>query len=229
MPDLYSSTQPEQPKKPPEPIGVVSQPRVSEKKEVIRDFLPPKMGNSLSSLLVLPNSGVRFDTQDPEEQILMILRRHVITNIPWLLISLVLIISPVVLTFFPLLESFPVKFRLVFVIVWYLVLLMFAFEKFLTWFFNMTIITDERIVDVDFINLTTKKVSDCELDKIQDVSFTNSGAFGTIFNYGNVTVQTAAEIVEFVFEDVPRPAKVAEVLQKLRTEEKIEALEGRIR
>lgn len=220
MPDLYSSNQPKK-----EPQIKVK----TSSNDLVRDFLPPKKGGSLSSLLVLPHDGVRFETQDPEEQILMILRRHWITNIPWVLMGIVLLLSPAVLSFFPLLSSFPWKYRLVFIIVWYLILMMYIFEKFLSWFFNLTIITDERIVDVDFINLTTKKVSDCDLDKIQDVSFTNSGAIGTIFNFGDVTVQTAAEIVEFIFEDVPNPAKVAEVLQHLRTEEKIEAIEGRIR
>ena len=215
MPDLYTSNQPK------------SRPLIEKTTE--RNFLPPQSGHSLSSLLVLPKKSVRFDTQDPEEEILLMLRRHWITNLPWFFMAVVLFFAPAVLTFFPLLASFPEKYRFVFVIIWYLITLMFIFEKFLSWFFNMTIITDERIVDIDFINLTTKKISDCELDKIQDVSFTNSGAFGTIFNYGDVTVQTAAEIVEFVFEDVPRPAKVAEILQRLRTEEKIEALVGRIR
>ncbi len=84
-------------------------------------------------------------------------------------------------------------------------------------------------MDVDFLNLTTKKVSDADLEKIQDVTFTNNGAFGTIFNYGDVIIQTAAELPEFVFEAVPQPASVANILQRLRTEEKIEALEGRIR
>ncbi|PIQ70490.1 hypothetical protein COS55_02440 [Candidatus Shapirobacteria bacterium CG03_land_8_20_14_0_80_40_19] len=213
MPELYSSNQPKE----------------EVKKTTKREFLPPQSGHCLSSLLILPKKGVHFDTQDPEEEILLILRRHWITNLPWFFIALVLFFAPAVLTFFPLLASFPEKYRFVFVIVWYLITLMFIFEKFLAWLFNMTIITDERIIDIDFVNLTTKKISDCELDKIQDVSFNNSGAFGTIFNYGDVTVQTAAEIVEFVFEDIPRPAKVAEILQKLRTEEKIEALEGRIR
>lgn len=194
-----------------------------------RSFIPKRQGNNLSSVLFLPHDGVRFETQEPEEKILMILRAHWITNIPWFFMAVVILLAPSVLRFFPLLDSFPPKYRLVFVIVWYLILLMFVFEKFLSWFFNMTIITDERIVDVDFTNLTTKKVSDCDIDKIQDVSFTNSGAMGTILNYGDVLVQTAAEVTEFVFENVPKPGKIAEILQQLRTEEKIEALEGRIR
>ncbi len=213
MPDLYSANQ---------------RPASSSVKNDRRDFLPRPRGHSFSAVLVQPKN-IRFDTQEPEEEILMILRAHWITNIPWVLIAILLFFAPLVLTFFPLLSSFPVNFRLMFVIVWYLVSMMYVFERFLSWFFNMTIITDERIIDVDFLNLTTKKVSDADIDKIQDVSFTNSGAFGAIFNYGDVLVQTAAEIVEFVFEKVPEPTLVATILQRLRTEEKIEAIEGRVR
>ena len=227
MPELYSaktSIKPPVENSAPQPLQ-----ENYLKKVIARDFLPPKKGHSLSSLLISPSANVRFETQDPEEEILMILRAHWLTNVPWFIVAVLLFVAPTVLRSFPLLDSFPVRFQMMFVVVWYLILLMYVFERFLSWFFNMTIITDERIVDVDFLNLTTKKVSDADLDKIQDVSFTNSGAIGAIFNYGDVLVQTAAEVTEFVFEKVPSPAEVAKILQRLRTEEKIEAIEGRVR
>lgn len=230
MPELYSAkptqTSTEEPVKNNLPPSV---PEGFPRKVIGRDFLPPKKGHSLSSLVISPSANVRFETQDPEEEILMILRAHWITNIPWFVVAVLLFFAPAVLRSFPLLDSFPVRFQMMFVIVWYLILLMYVFERFLSWFFNMTIITDERIVDVDFFNLTTKRVSDADLDKIQDVSFTNSGAIGAIFNFGDVLVQTAAEVTEFVFEKVPGPSEVAKILQRLRTEEKIEAIEGRVR
>ena len=219
MPELYSATPTTPEVLPNEPKPVANS----------RDFLPPSKGNVFSAFMVSPSADVRFETQEPEEEILMILRAHWITNIPWLVMAVILFWSPVVLRFFPLLVSFPAKFQFMFVVIWYLILLMYLFEKFLSWFFNMTIITDERIVDIDFVNLTSKKVSDADLDKIQDVSFTNAGAIGTIFNYGDVLVQTAAEVSEFIFERVPDPAEVAKILQRLRTEEKIEAIEERVR
>jgi len=227
VPELYSAkTAIKQPveKSVPQPL-----PESYPQKVITRDFLPPKKGHSLSSLLISPSANVRFETQDPEEEILMILRAHWLTNIPWFVVAVLLFFAPTVLRSFPLLDSFPIRFQMMFVVVWYLILLMYVFERFLSWFFNMTIITDERIVDVDFLNLTTKKVSDTDLDKIQDVSFTNAGAIGAIFNFGDVLVQTAAEVTEFVFEKVPSPADVAKILQRLRTEEKIEAIEGRVR
>lgn len=226
MPEIYTSTPPA-----PAPVSPVSPvpPASRPKTKTTRDFLLPRKGNSLSSFWILPSEKVHFETQEEEEEILVILRQHWLTNIPWLFLSLVMFWAPVVLRFFPLLESFPLRFRLFFVVAWYLVTLMFVFERFLVWFFNLCIITDERVIDVDFLNLTTRRVADADIDKIQDVTFTNSGAVGTIFNFGSVLVQTAAEQREFAFENVPNPARVADILQKMRTEEKTEALEGRIR
>lgn len=202
---------------------------VPEKKEEKREFIPKPKGNPLSSLLVLPKKNVHFETQEPEEEILLILRRHWLTNVPWIILGVIFFFAPLALSFFPLLESFPPRFQFIFVVFWYLILLMFVYEKFLIWFFHLSIITDERIIDIDFLNLTTKKISDADIDRIQDVTFTNNGVFGTIFNFGDVIIQTAAQVPEFVFESVPQPGSVANILQRLRTEEKIEALEGRIR
>jgi hypothetical protein len=44
-----------------------------------------------------------------------------------------------------------------------------------------------------------------------------------------VFVQTAAEVPNFDFLAVPKPDKIAKILQDLRIEEEIEKLEGRVR
>lgn len=195
----------------------------------IRDFIPRKAGTALSSLIILPSRKVRFETQDSEEEVLVIVRAHWLTNVPWIFTAIIMFLAPRVLAYFPLLEAFPPRYQTAFMVGWYLITIMYVFEQFLSWFFNLAIITDERIIDVNFEGLTGRKIADAELDKIQDVTFVNSGVFGTVFNYGDVLVQTAAEVVQFVFNDVPKPAKVAEILQNLRIEEKQEALEGRLR
>ena len=102
-------------------------------------------------------------------------------------------------------------------------------ESFLTWFFNVYIVTDERIIDIDFYNLIYKEVSDANIDKIQDVTYKMGGVIRTLFNYGDVMVQTASEVPNFEFLAVPKPDKVAKVLQDLRIEEQQEAIEGRVR
>ena len=81
------------------------------------------------------------------------------------------------------------------------------------------IITDKRVIDVDFNNLLVKKFSEARLLMIQDITSKVSGLFQTIFNYGKVKVQTAGETPEIIFEDIPNPEKIIRTLQVLRDEE----------
>jgi hypothetical protein len=55
------------------------------------------------------------------------------------------------------------------------------------------------------------------------------GGIRTMFRFGDLVIQTAAEIPKINFEDVPEPDKVARILRDLRIEEEVEKLEGRVR
>jgi len=105
----------------------------------------------------------------------------------------------------------------------------FVLESFLGWYFNVYIITDERIIDIDFISLIYKEVSDADIEMIQDVTYKQGGIVRTMFNFGTIFIQTAAEKPKFEFEDVPNPSLIVKVLQKMRMEERQEQLEGRVR
>ena len=115
------------------------------------------------------------------------------------------------------------------VFVWYLFTVSFTLEKFLAWFFNVNVITDERIIDVDFHNLIYRQISDANIDQIQDVTVEVGGGIRTFLNYGNVVIQTAAEVLRIDLLDIPRPDDVAKILRSLRVEEEKEKLEGRVR
>ena len=67
-----------------------------------------------------------------------------------------------------------------------------------------------------------------KLDNIEDITATTSGAFAAIFDYGTVKIQTAAEVTEFEFANVPHPAKVTTLLNELLQEEEREKIEGRV-
>ena len=101
------------------------------------------------------------------------------------------------------------------ILAWYLFIMVYAMENFLDWYFNVYFVTTSRILDVDFYNLIDKRVSDAELDKIQDVSYTSFGVWRMLFGYGDVFVQTAAEVSEFDFLAVPNPERVVKIIDDL--------------
>lgn len=184
--------------------------------------------NPFSAFYYWPDK-VWFETQEHEEKVVLLLRKHIITNVPWILLAGLFALAPFILQYFPLLSFLPAKFQFVSIIFWYLIVMAFILEQILSWFFNVYIITDERIIDVDFYNLIYKEISDAKIDKIQDVTYTMGGVVRTFFNYGDILIQTAGTVPNFEFLAVPNPAEVSRILQELRTEEEQEALEGRVR
>jgi len=185
--------------------------------------------NSLFSSFVARPKKFNFETKQKQEETILLLRRHVITQLRAVLIVLLMAIAPLFLTYIPLLEFLPPRFRFISVLMWYLLVFAVAIEKFLSWYFNVNIITDERILDIDFYNLIYKEITDAEIENIEDVTMTVGGVMQTVFNYGNVSVQTAAEVPQIEFEQVPNPGLVVQVLKNMQLEEKQETLEGRIR
>lgn len=173
----------------------------------------------LTSFAVNP-TGVAFETQEAEESIILFLRPHIIVNVPWVVLAVLLVVAPTGL--FPLFFRFlqlpvniPLGYIVVGTMVWYLATFGFILEKFLTWFFNIFIVSNERVVDIDFLYLLYKSISQAELQKIQDISYVTKGVFGTLFNYGNVIVETAGEAPNIEFEKIPHPERVVETIRSL--------------
>lgn len=171
------------------------------------------MFSCFKSILEHPN-GITYDGVDADEKILYVMRQSFITNIPWIFMVIVLSISPMFLL--PTLPDFiSVSFRLVLVIFWYLVTFGFGFQRFLNWFFNVYIVSDKKIVDVDFHGIMYKNISEAPLRSIEDVTSTVKGFFGVIFNIGDVYIQTAAEQREFEFTNIDNPSKVRDLISDL--------------
>jgi hypothetical protein len=169
-----------------------------------------------------------FESQAHDERILLMIRRHPFVELRWVIIAIILFLMPFALRFFPLLDFFPSSFQLFAVIGWYMLILGYVIENFLSWFFHVNIITDERIIDINFLSLLYKRIASAKIEKIEDVTSGVQGFFGAMLNYGNVEIQTAAEQREFIFDLVPQPEKVSRLLNELILEEEKEKLEGRV-
>jgi len=177
----------------------------------------PEKGHSHSrfSAFCLYPDDINFETQEDKEKIILMLRQHPIVNVKWIVVTLLLLTGPTILSLFGVFSLLPIGFPLVITLAWYLVTSAYAIESFLSWYFNVYFVTTEGIIDVDFFNLVDKRVSEAELGRIQDVSYSTNGVLGTTLNFGDVRIQTAAEIPEFKFESVPNPEKVAKILDDL--------------
>ncbi|MBI5465389.1 PH domain-containing protein [Candidatus Gottesmanbacteria bacterium] len=177
-------------------------------------------------------AGMHFESQEPEEEVVLLLRRHIITNVPWLTAGFLMFIAPPII--FPLLSFFnplhlPFRFQFIFTLFWYVLTFGTTLMGFLNWYFNVYIVTNERIVDVDFINLLYRQIASTRIVRIQDVTYKVGGLVRAIFDYGDVYIQTAGTEENFEFEAVPHPEMVAKKLLNLmereeKEQEKVESV-----
>lgn len=172
----------------------------------------------LTSFSVNP-ADLRFETQQDDEVVILFLRQHIIVNVPWILLTLLMIVAPFIV--FPLLLKAVAPFfvvsagyMIIIILGWYLATFGFAFASFLRWFFNIYIVSNERIVDIDFIHLLYKQFSEAQLVNIQDITFKTGGIVETMFNFGSVYIQTASEIPNFEFLAVPNPEQIVKIISE---------------
>jgi len=165
-------------------------------------------------------TGVYFDTQDIDEQILLFLRRHPITNTGWILGTIILGLIPlaVVYIFSFLHRGFIVdnsRFITAVVLFYYLIVATIAFTYFINWYYNISLITQKRVMTLIFSNVIVKKIAETKISLVQDVNYQQTGAVRSIFDYGDVLIQTAGTLDNFNIYAVPQPENVVRVVESL--------------
>lgn len=185
MPDIFVS-----PEK--EPELPVEEPKT----EAQKIKLPGHSHNPLAAFCFYPE-GVKFETIEKEEKVILLLRQHLIVNVKWILVTLIMLFIPRLAGLFGFFGALPAGFGFVLTLIWYLITVAYAMESFFSWFFNVYIVTNMRIIDIDFYNLIYKQVSDTNLGNVQDLTYNMGGVVRTIFNYGDVFIQTAVEVARW--------------------------------
>ena len=108
-------------------------------------------------------------------------------------------------------------------IVWYCALLFYVIQNFVLWFYNVYIVTNERVVDVDFFGLLYKNINVTQIGNIEDVNYSQRGVLSGFFNFGDVVVQTSSEQRSddrsegsaFTFDRVANPDLVVKIISEL--------------
>jgi hypothetical protein len=208
MPDIFKASA---------PLGKMlteDKPPVKKSSTHSFDYGDKSIGGTFSSFIYLPKS-VKFVAKESSEEIILLLRRHPLTNFGWIIVTVFLLLAPMILSFFPILSFLPENYKFVAILLWYAITIAYALESFLNWFFNVCVATNETVFDVDFTNLIYREISEADLDHIQDVTVRMGGVVRTMFDYGDVFIQTAGEVPRIEFEAVPHPDKVAKIVREL--------------
>ncbi len=198
---------------------------VDEYSEVMRNETPTD--NCFAAFVPKPRK-ISLDILAKDEQIILVLRQHPITQAKWIFAVIGMLLLPALFSTAGIFDFLPGRYQFAAGLGWYLLTFGLVVESFLKWFYRVYIITDERLIDVDFLSMMYKDVSTTKLDKIEDITSMNAGFLGSMIDYGTVIVQTAATKQEIQFESVPHPSKVTSLLNDLILEEELEKYEGRV-
>ncbi len=160
------------------------------------------------------NPKVKFDSQEEGEKVYLLVRSHPFTQIGWILTSVFLIISLFISNFF-----IPNFLNLEQILLFNLFFIIFIFSyiwfNILNWYFNVGIITNKRVVDIDFYAVLYKEITNAQLGKIEDVTIKSGGFIQSLFDYGSVFMQTAGTEVNIEFVDIPHPSDTVQLINKL--------------
>jgi ABC-type multidrug transport system fused ATPase/permease subunit len=169
-------------------------------------------------------SRQHFPNQKPNEHVLMFLRRHWIVVLKIILIAIFFSAIPVLiyvslanLTNYFDSEAFTAFFTL-FISAFYLFVVLYTFTNFIDYYLDVWMVTNQRIINIEQEGLFNRIVAEKDLGRMQDITSEVHGFLGTILNYGDVYIQTAAEKERFIFRQVPFADEVARRISNLVSE-----------
>lgn len=160
-----------------------------------------------------------------DEQIIYTLRRHPITFVPTILLFAFLATAVPWMVRLLLTSASPDLFldngmrglAVLGTSFYYLSLLVLFFGRFVDYYLDMWVVTNRRLIDIDQIGLFGRSVSEVELYKVQDIRSDQRGFFATIFNFGNISVETSGAELRFMVHQVANPNGLRrEVLELIR-------------
>ena len=156
-----------------------------------------------------------FMGKESDENVILVVRSHWFRYIQYIVTSaLVLILPTVVALLIPSLSGNATLLIAVF-LTSVLLSMSLAMYSFLMWYYNVNIITDKRVIDLDFNSIFSHTSSEARLEKIEDVTSHQSGAFTNILDIGTVHIQTAGANAFIEFDDVPKPREIQDILSDL--------------
>lgn len=162
---------------------------------------------------------VKFETQSPDETVVLIIRKHPFTQIYWVFNSILILLIGLLVCFFILPQFFDPQHIFIFEL--FLVFFTFSYIwlNFLLWFFTVGIITNQRILDLDFFNVLYKEFTATTIEHVSDLTTKVGGFFRSFLNFGAVFVKTQGFEQNIEFIDVPRPAEIVEIINNLMNED----------
>ena len=161
-----------------------------------------------------------------EKEIVVFARRHFVAFLGQFLLAFLLLVIPVIITIVIFVFNFDTKifqglflnFLVLILSAYYMVVTTFAFVSWISFYYNIYIVTNTEIIEITQVGFFGRKISQLSLLRVQDVSSDIKGFLQTFFTYGDVLVETAGEKETFLLQSVPNPQEISSKIMEIHDE-----------
>ncbi len=167
-------------------------------------------------------NGRSFPGQHDNEEVALVVRKHWMVLLPYFLHIALMCLLPIIFYIFIVPNILPVfmeePYNRLFILlstIYYGFVWIILFTVWADYYLDVWIVTNERIIDIEQIGFFNRVVSELDLKRIQDITSSVHGMISTMFGFGSIHIQTAAEEGKFDLKSVPHPVTVRRQITKL--------------
>ncbi len=173
-------------------------------------------GGAFTKFSLFPQK-MHFYSKDPGEEVVLVARTHWIAYVPQLFVAFLFLFLPLIFTLLSstIKASIPTPFYVTLFILGGLLALNILVTTIVSWYYSVLVITDLRIVVVELRNAFFHSYSEARLEKIEDVTHSNIGIIGNIFDVGNLDIDTAGHEIDFRIKFLPKPRELQDAISDL--------------
>lgn len=160
-----------------------------------------------------------------DEKIIIFTRRHVVSMLGTIILIIFMFLIPLIILaaiFFtnrPILSGITLNFIVIGASIYYLVAATYAFTEWISYYFDIFIVTEDEIIDINQEGIFDRSITEVSLLRVQDVSARIKGFLPTIFAYGDVVAESAGENTRtYVIDSIPNPVEVANKILAMHNE-----------
>lgn len=151
-----------------------------------------------------------FDGQRADEDVVFVNKRH-----PWVLASAGFLCLGLVVALILLILFFGLSHITSIVIIVLIVFFLgYGFYQWFTYNNFLYILTNQRIIIIEQKGLFGRKITEAELEKIQNLTVEVKGLIKTLLNFGNITLRTAGIDPVMVLSNVENPYEIQQKIIK---------------